>query len=111
MKRIAIHSDRKPGANVLARYEAMSKAMLSCNGVGVSIAHQRQQKYLWPRVVIAHALYKEGFLEREIAYVMNRDRSTVCYYKGLMAAALEYPNMYPEAIELSKTFKSKLYGN
>lgn len=97
--------------DVLQRYEAASAAMRRCNeGEGVNLSHQRQQRFLWPRVVVAHALYKEGFTETEIASVMNRHHTTVNYYKHVMKTALSHPLMYPEAVELNEKFKSELYG-
>lgn len=106
MKRVAKQSARVAGVKVLDRYTFMSGIMMRCNGVGVDLSHLRHVKRLWPRVVVAYALYKEGFTEHEIASVMNRNRSTICHYKGIMEDAMQFPLMYQELLSLNNEFQT-----
>lgn len=110
MKRQASKSARC-GDTVLERYEEMAEAMRLCNeGDGVDLSHRKHARRMPARIVVAYALYREGFTEVEIASAMNRDRSTICYYKAMMEDARAYPNVFPEVNEMAKKFESQLYG-
>ena len=111
MKRIADPRARVKNVSVLERYETMSATMLRCNGLGVDLSHKRCRKNLWPRVVIAYALYKEGFTEQEIGSVMNRDHSTINHYKDIMENGQRLPRMYWELIDLNSKFKAASQWN
>lgn len=64
-------------------YEEIRNRVTDICGVDVGLNFTKKSNkraYLYPRMIVAYHLRTQGWVYEDIAYMLNRDHSTVIYY-------------------------------
>ena len=70
---------------------------------------KRRREFFYGRAIIAHQLRNENYSYQEIGqHLGGRNHATIINACGLVADALEYPNMYYDLIHILNKFKQAI---
>lgn len=64
-------------------YEEIKNRVTDVCGIEVGLNFTKKtnkREYLYPRMIVAYHLRMQGWFYNDIAYMLNRDQTTVVYY-------------------------------
>jgi hypothetical protein len=80
--------------------------------IGVNpLEKTRKREAVWGRNVVAYQLCIDGFIQKDIATVIGKNRVTVVHCIQMMNEALKSPNQYKWEYDIWQQFKERLSLN
>ena len=86
------------------RLPYLADRLAGISGIDVRVCRRCDAASVWARNIFIFVARREGFLQREIGAVLNRDHSSVAVAEKRMADAFAQPGAYAKELKLYNQF-------